>query len=92
MNSQIRITDHYNDRFRERIAKTKRIEKFATDAYTLGESDNSTKNKNLKKHLQAVMKNHGDTCVFRIYKGFIHIFDDITKTAITVYRVPNCYR
>lgn len=92
MNSNIYISEHYVDRFRERIARTKRIEKFANDAYTFGETANTIEDKRFRKYLNNVEKKYSHTCAFRIYKGFVHVFDAFTATAITVYRVPREYR
>ena len=92
MNSDITVSDHYADRFRERIARTKRIEKFANDAYEFGQTENTVDNKCFRKYLNNIENKYEHTSTFRIYKGFVHVFDAITATAITVYRIPNKYR
>ena len=92
MNSDISVSSHYVDRFRERIARTKRIEKFANDAYEFGQTENSVGNKSFRKYLNNIDDKYNHTCAFRIYKGFVHVFDAFTATAITVYRIPNEYR
>ena len=92
MNNSIYVSEHYVDRFRERIARTKRIEKFANDAYEFGQTENSVDNKRFRKYLKNIENKHKHTCAFRVYKGFVHVFDAFTATAITVYRIPNEYR
>ena len=92
MNSDINISDHYADRFRKRIARTKRIEKFANDAYEFGQTENNIDNKRFRKYLKNIENKYKHTCAFRIYKGFVHVFDAFTATTITVYRIPNEYR
>ena len=89
MNNGIHISSHYNDRYRERIARTKRIEKFANDAYIFGRAIDNVQDTRLRKYLIHIDENHDKDCTLRVYKGFIHVFDALTLTAITVYRVPN---
>ena len=92
MEHNINISDHYADRFRERMAHSKRIEKFAYDAYEFGQAEDNISNKLFRKYLKNIGNKYNHTCTFRIYKGFVHVFDAFTATAITVYRVPNEYR
>lgn len=92
MKSSINISNHYVHQYRKRIARTKRVEKFANDAYNLGDLVNDIGDRRFRKYLNNKEENHKHTCTFRVYKGFIHVFDAFTATAITVYRVPNEYR
>ena len=92
MINNIAISDHYAKRFRQRVARTKRIEKFAKDAYMLGEEVDSVADKRFRKYLENIETRYWHTCSLRTHKGYIHVFDALTATAITVYRVPNEYR
>ncbi len=92
MSNDVRISEHYVDRFRERIAHTRRIEKFANDAYAFGKTENTIEDKRFRKYLNNIGNKYNHICAFRIYKGFVHVFDAFTATAITVYRVPREYQ
>lgn len=92
MISSINISSHYAEQYRKRIARTKRVEKFANDAFNFGNPVNNIEDKRFRKYLNNKEANHKHTCALRVYKGFIHVFDAFTATAITVYRVPNEYR
>ena len=91
MNNSIQISEHYNNRFRERIARTKRVEKFANDAFEYGTTLNEVNDIRLQKYLKNISAKYHHICDYRIYKGFVHVFDVFTMTAITVYRVPKKY-
>ena len=84
----IGITDHYRDRFRERIARSKRIELFATEAFYLGKEPKGLDNSMLRNHLEKIEDNYNHDCMLKVYKGFVHVFDEADNTAVTVYRVP----
>ena len=92
MNCNIQISEHYADRFRKRIARTDRIEKFANEAYMHGESMDEVSDARLRKYLKNKDEEYSCTSIYRVYKGFIHVFNAFTATAITVYRVPNSYK
>ena len=84
----IRITDHYRDRFRQRIARSKRIELFATEAYYLGKEPKGLDDSCLRNYLEDIENYHNRCCLLKVYKGFVHVFDDTKNVAVTVYRIP----
>ena len=88
----IKISSHYYLRFRERVAKTKRVERFAKEAYANGCTDKDIRNAQFRNYLCRIENKYRHVCAIFIYKGYIHIYDAFTGTAITVFRVPNVYR
>lgn len=87
--NNIPITDHFIERYRERVAKTnpERISKFANSAYREGKNGNEIKNGQLRKLINR--KNEADVGILKIYKGFVYVFSTVDKAAITIYRIPN---
>lgn len=85
----IPITNHFVDRYRERVAKTsaERISKFANDAYRDGKNGEDIKNSQLRRLID--YKNGADDGILKIYKGFIYVFSAVDNAAITIYRIPN---
>ena len=88
MNYCIPITSHYRKRYRERIARSKRIELFATEAFYLGEEPDGLNDTYLRNYLEEKENLYGYSCVLKVHKGFVHVFDSNNNTAVTVYRVP----
>ena len=88
----IKISSHYYLRFRERVAKTKRVEWFAKEAYVNGRTGKDIRNAQFRNYLCRIENKYRHVCAIFIYKGYIHIYDAFTGTAITVFRVPNVYR
>lgn len=84
----IDITEHYRERFRQRIARSKRIELFATEAYYLGKEPKGLDNSMLRNYLESIEEYHDHECILKVYKGFVHVFDGAENAAITVYRIP----
>ena len=85
----IPITNHFIDRYRERVAKTsaERISKFANEAYKNGKNGEEVKNSQLRRLIN--YKNDVDGGILKIYKGFVYVFSTIDSAAITIYRIPN---
>ena len=79
------LTNHFKERFRQRIANTKRIEYFTEQAYCSGKTLGDIKSGPLAK----MMKNNNSDSVNReakIYANCIYWFAD--NVAITVYPIP----
>lgn len=84
----IKVTKHYVSRFRKRIARSKRIEYFANEAYICGDAPEGVDDTRLRTFLLDKENLHGNECVLKVYKGFVHVFDSLTNVAVTVYKVP----
>lgn len=82
------ISEHYRQRYRERIARSKRIELFATEAFYLGREPDLVEDSLLRKHLEEKENLHSYSCVLKIHKGFVHVFDSLENVAVTVYKIP----
>ena len=82
----IKLTTHFIQRYRERVAKTKpeRIQKFAAEALRDGKECRDIKSSVLRRKII------GDGAFYRsksiVHKGFIYVFKG--KTAITIYKAP----
>ncbi len=84
----VRVTDHYKDRFRERVARSKRIELFATEAFYLGEKPKGLNDSRLRGRLEKLENCYGDNYILKTHKGFVHVFDSAENVAVTVYKMP----
>ena len=88
MPSEIPVTNHFVERYRERVAKTKRerIKKFAKEAFENGKTGKDLKCRHYGKFVD---EKYGSSAVIaKIYKGFVYIFSGDSNAAITVFRVP----
>ena len=94
MNSSsfVPVSRHYKKRYSKRIANSSRIEKFATEALSSGKAINEVGDARYRRYLHNIEAKYNHSCIIRIYQGFVHIFDSLTMTAITVYRAPNNFR
>ena len=88
MSKNIIITNHFRTRFKERQAKTKRIESFASEARDFGKKLNEIKASQLAQQLAVAEKVH-DSQVY-VYKNFCYWF--CGPKAITIYPLPTKYR
>lgn len=77
----LKITKHCDERFSQRVAKTKRMQKFITDALYLGMGTNEIKHSGLRKELEKREKEYN--AIAKIYRNSVYWFDG--ETAITVY-------
>lgn len=84
----VQVSDHYKKRYRERIAKSSRIDMFATTAYYCGSSPLSVSDSRVRNYLEGKENEYGDSFVLRIYNGFVHVFNEADNIAITVYKLP----
>lgn len=83
----IEITDHFRERFTQRIAKTRRIVQFASRAAQYGTSTDQIKNASLRKELTAQENDFGS--IAKIYKNNVYWFSG--DRAVTVYALPQKY-
>lgn len=81
--SSIEITKHYKKRFRKRVARTSRIERFAEEAFWGGKKLNLAKDSRIRQKYSNIIEEYGSEYSYILYNNFIHIF--YTNTAITVY-------
>ena len=85
LSSTITTTRHYDQRFRERVAKkSRRGNVFAALAYANGQSSENVRNNYLRRYLEAKERAHGSEA--KIYHGNIYWFVDNVVT--TVYPLP----
>lgn len=85
---KIIITKHFEKRFRQRQARTKRIELFAERAYHDGTNPSSFEFKRFAKQLTKKEAAYGS--VAKIYNGFVYWF--FGNRAITIYPLPTKYK
>ena len=83
----VEITEHFDKRFTQRIAKSKRMSQFVSRALYFGKSVNEIKNSELRKELLSRQEEYGATA--KVYNNSVYWFDK--NTAITVYPVPQKY-
>lgn len=81
---EIRITRHYREKFRKRIAKTSRVSLFAEEAFQNGKVLSEAKSSRYVKKLKNKEMVYGSTA--KLYKGCVHWFKG--NIAITLYPVP----
>lgn len=84
----VHVSDHYRKRYRERIAKSSRIDMFATTAYYCGNSPVCIPDSRVRNYLESKENEYGDSFVLRIYNGFVHVFNEADNIAVTVYKLP----
>lgn len=80
----IKTTEHFRERFRQRVAKTKRVSVFANRAYYFGKHSCDFKNATFAKRIAEIEITYGSTA--RVYANNIYWFHD--NSAITVYQLP----
>lgn len=85
---KIIVTKHFEERFRQRQARTKRIEYFAERAYCDGMSPFSFEFKRFAKQLTKKEAAYGS--VAKVYNGFVYWF--FGNRAITIYPLPTKYK
>lgn len=86
--SKIIVTNHFRERFRQRQARTKRIEVFAERAFLDGTNPSSFEFKRFAKQLTKKEAAYGS--VAKIYNGFVYWF--FGNRAITIYPLPTKYK
>lgn len=84
----IKTTEHFRERFRQRVANTKRVSVFANRAYYLGKPSCDFKNATFAKKIAAIESAYGSTA--RVYANSIYWF--YNNSAITVYQLPRHLR
>lgn len=80
----VKITKHFNQRFKQRLANTPKIQEYANNAYIFGVEVNDIKMKSYATSIEQKEEIYGT--VAKIYKNFIYWFDGLT--AITIYPIP----
>lgn len=83
----LEISDHFDKRFAQRIAKTKRMPKFASRALRYGKGVEEIKYSALRKELAQKEKEYGT--VARVYRNSVYWF--CGDTAVTVYPLAQKY-
>lgn len=85
LSSAIVTTTHYNQRFRERVAKkSRRSQFFAALAYTNGRGSEVVRDPWVRRRIEACEHFHGSKA--KIYRGNVYWFID--NVATTVYPLP----
>ena len=94
MNNIITVGEHAKDRTREHVLDGEHlpdwqiIEMFFI-ASCFGLDKNTIKNRRLRQYLTRIAKKYNYTSFYKIYGGFVFIFDAISWTGITMYPVPD---
>lgn len=94
MNNIITVGEHAKDRTREHFQHGERlydwqiIEMFFI-ASCFGLDKNTIKNRRLRQYLARITKKYSYTSYYKIYGGFVFIFDAISLVGITMYPVPD---
>ena len=82
--STVNVTEHFEKRFKQRVAHSKRILQYADDAYCFGKPISEVKYNRLAKKLGWKSRINGSTA--RVYANCVYWFRG--NTAITVYPIP----
>ena len=78
------MTLHFRKRFRQRVAKTKRLQEYADNAYLFGKPLDEIKCNRFAKELGWKSRINGSTA--KVYSNCVYWFRD--NIAITVYPIP----
>ncbi|MBQ1373228.1 hypothetical protein IIY66_00275 [Candidatus Saccharibacteria bacterium] len=78
---KVRLTHHFDKRFSQRIAKSKRMPQFASQANRYGKRARDIKYGKLRKELLCKERQYGT--IAKIYNNNIYWFDG--EVAVTVY-------
>lgn len=80
----VKITKHFSQRFRQRLANTPKIQEYVDKAYTVGTEIDGINSRSYARLIEQKEEIYGTTA--KIYTNFVYWFDDLT--AITIYPVP----
>lgn len=81
---RVKITKHFSQRFKQRLANTPKMQEYADNAYTFGMEINDINSISYATLIEQKEELYGTTA--KIYKNFVYWFDDLT--AITIYPIP----
>lgn len=80
----VEMSEHFQERFRQRVAKTKRMQIFAERAYFYGKPVDSLQDSQFAEQLSK--KEQEYQCSAKIYNNVVYWFHG--NKAITLYPVP----
>lgn len=95
IDTHIRFSSHAYERARDHMGEdyealsNKEIEDYYLDAVDFGLQSNEVNNIRLRNLLEGRSKKYHRMNDFRIFGGYIYVFDAFTSTAITMYPVPD---
>jgi len=78
------MTDHFKERFKQRVANTKRVQQYADSAFCYGKTLDEVRSKTFSKMLGEKEQANGSSA--KIFSNCIYWFDG--NVAITVYPIP----
>ena len=84
----IEITEHFQKRFRQRVANSKRASIFANRAFKFGKSSCDFKNATFAKEINKKEIDYGS--VAKVYSNYIYWF--YNNKAVTIYPLPQNLR
>ena len=92
--NNITVSEHAKKRARERVYNGGelfdwQIGEMFLIANCFGLDKNTTKNIRLKQYLSRITKKYNYTSYYKIYGGFVFIFDVAGLVGITMYPVPD---
>lgn len=83
----IKLTEHYKERYKERISKSsKNMQTMADKAFEFGTDLDKIENPKIKKELQNNNRNKEPWVKCKIYRGYVWWFS--ATTILTVYALP----
>ena len=92
--NNIAVSEHAKKRTRERVYKGDelsdwQIEEMFLIANCFGLDKSTIKNTRFKQYLSRISKKYNYNSYYKIYGGFVFIFDTFNSIGITMYPVPD---